>query len=838
MKRIELKHLRWFFGTILSLSLLPLWAEGTHEYLTTTKNGQLSELLEQCASGQIDSLTLGGPLGGVDLTILADAEGKLQNLVFLDLTDARPVGDGSCYRVVRGETINDYTDYYYYSDTLRTESHALNQWHRYYTNDLSALFYGNESLQEVRLPSTLHVVGGQTFYKCSNLKKVVWSENLSSIRNSAFSSCPSLRLSSEVLKVDTIGNYAFYACESLVDTLRLEGVQSIGDQAFWRCSSLECLVGDPNLQEIGASSFYACEKLDSVYLCGDMKKIGKNTFFGTPWFNGLPYENGVRYIQRFACELSSGAVAQNNGTVGLRTDTKGLGDELFYDSGLREIVLPSTVELIGERCFDGCRELSEIELPEGIKHIGRWAFRNASALKTISLPVSLESVGDEVFQGCTSLEHVDYHVPEASGRSLFQFCENIESVYLDNTVRFLPYALFSRCGNLKEVAGGENVEVISENAFYGCTQLKNFPFSQNLKVVGSMAFCASGLDQSLVLPESLDSIGIMAFDGCTLSEVVINHCIPHADPMAFGRCSARNGLVWNVSECEESCLEGNGFEKVIIGRDVVRLPQKFMSDAPVKIVKFEQPSRLREVGDRAFEKCRSLNEFVFPSTVERIGNYALAYCLSMMKIGFEGSDSGSLRSKGVSSESALRQVGDYAFYYNSSLWEIRFPEGVTDVGQRALAECISLCYLDLPSTLTTVGERAFYNCTSLKEVTCLASNPPYSNILLFENVPDTCVLYVPEGSMQEYALMTGWNRLKIKALPTGMESVLEDDPLQDQIKPVPGGIMIPASKNGKVSVYGVDGRCLHSGLKEGTLSLPSGIYIVRCGSQSLRIAVP
>lgn len=837
MKRIALNHLRWLLEAILSLPFLPLWA-GTHEYLTTTRNGQLAELLEQCASEQIDSLTLGGPLGGVDLAILADAEGKLQNLVFLDLTDARPIGDGSCYRVVRGETINDYTDYYYYSDTLRTESHALNQWHRYYTNDLSALFYRNALLQEVRLPSTLTVIGTRMFSYCSNLEKVTWSESLSCIRSSAFGGCSSLCFPSEVLKVDTIENDAFYACESLVDTLRLEGVQSIGDQAFCRCSSLECLVGDPNLQGIGAGSFYSCEKLDSVYLCGDLKKIGKDAFFGTPWFNGLPYENGVRYIQRFACELSSGAVAQNNGTVGLRTDTKGLGDDLFYGSGLKQIVLPSTVELIGERCFDGCRELSEIKLPEGIKHIGRWAFRDASALKTISLPASLESVGDDVFQGCSSLERVDYHVPEASGRSLFQYCENIESVRLGNTVRFLPYALFSRCSNLKEVVGGENVEVISENAFYGCIQLKNFPFSQNLKVIGPMAFRDSGLDQALVLPESLDSIGLMAFDGCTLSEVVVNHCIPHADPMAFGRCSARNGLVWNVPECEVSCLDGNDFEKVTIGRDVIRLPQNFMSDSPVKIVEFEQPSQLQEVGDRAFEKCRSLNEFVFPSTVERIGNYALAYCLSMMKIGFEGSDSGSLRSKGVSSESALRQVGDYAFYYNSSLWEIRFPEGVTDVGQRALAECISLCYLDLPSTLTTVGERAFYNCTSLKEVTCLAPNPPYSNILLFENVPDTCVLYVPEDSRLEYALMTGWNRLDIKALPTGLDPVLEDNPLQDQIKPVPGGIVITALKNGKVSVYGVDGRCLHSGLKEGTLSLPSGIYIVRCGNQSLRIAVP
>lgn len=838
MKRIELKHLRWFFGTILSLSLLPLWAEGTHEYLTTTKNGQLAELLEQCASEQIDSLTLGGPLGGVDLAILADAEGKLQNLVFLDLTDARPVGDGSCYRVVRGETINDYTDYYYYSDTLRTESHALNQWHRYYTNDLSALFYRNTLLQEVRLPSTLSVIGSQMFSYCSKLEKVTWSENLSSIRNSAFSSCPSLRLSSEVLKVDTIGNYAFYACESLVDTLRLEGVQSIGDQAFWRCSSLECLVGDPNLQEIGASTFYACEKLDSVYLCGDLKKIGKNAFFGTPWFNRLPYENGVRYIQRFACELSSGAVAQNNGTVGLRTDTKGLGDELFYGSGLKQIVLPSTVEFIGEKCFYGCRELSEIKLPEGLKYIGADAFRDLTALRSIHLPSSLEAVGNYAFQGCSSLESIDYEVSEAQGICIFWSCENVAKIRLGSNVRVLPREIFQSCSNLTEVSGGEHVEVISENAFYNCAQLKAYPFSQNLKILGSGAFGFSGLEQGIEFPETLDSIGAEVFRNCFLSEIVINHNIPRAHENAFYGCKVRNAVEWNIPEGDSGFFGGNEFERCIIGGDVIRLPEKFMANGSVKVVEFEQPSKLREVGDHAFEYCYSLNELILPPTVERIGNYALAYCTSLMNISFGEADSVSLQSNDAVSTTALRQVGDCAFFYNSNLREIRFPEGVTDVGKQALAGCSQLRYLDLPSTLTTVGEGAFYNCVFLKEVTCLAPNPPYANILLFWNVPDTCVLYVPGDSRLEYALMTGWNRLDIRALPTGMESVLEDEPLQDHIKPVPGGIMITASKNGKVSVYGVDGRCLHSGLKEGTLSLPSGIYIVRCGSQSLRIAVP
>ncbi|MDM8144520.1 leucine-rich repeat domain-containing protein [Bacteroides eggerthii] len=826
MRIVDVNFYRLLCTAIFWLGTFSLCAEGTHEYLTTTKSGQLAELLDQCMSERIDSLTINGPLGGADLAVLAKAEGKLQDMVFLDMTHARPTGDGNCYRVVPGETINMYTYYYYYSDTLRTETHTLNQWHRVYTNDLSALFYGNESLQEVRLPSKLNVIGKQTFYKCSNLKKVIWPEDLSCVRYSAFTNCSSLRLSSEILQADTIEDYAFYACESLVDTLRLEGVRSIGDQAFWQCSSLECLVGDPYLQEIGASSFYGCEKLDSVYLCSDIDKLGNDAFFATPWFNSLPYEGGIRYIQGFACEMQWGFAAQNGGTVDLRPDTKGLGDELFYESGLKHINLPSSLKYIGERCFDGCRELPEIKLPEGIKNIGRWAFRDLSALKTISLPASLEEVGDEAFQGCTSLEHVDYHVPEASGKSIFQFCEQIASVHLGNTVRVLPDALFLRCGNLKEVVGGENVEVISENAFSECSLLKNFPFSQKLKVLGTMAFRASGLNQSMVLPATLDSIGNMVFGGCILSEVVVNHRIPYADPGAFYGCTARNGLVWNVPECDESCLAGNEFDKVVIGRDVIRLPQEFLLDAPVKIVEFESSARLKEIPHRAFENCRLLPEITLPSAVERIGSSAFAYCVSLQHIGFENK------------ETVLKEVGDSAFYYNSKLQEFHFAEGLTVLGSHVLAECRQMQKLTLPSTLTVIGEKAFYNCLSLQEVQSMMTVPVEANILLFGNVPETCLLLVPTGSIMDYRLANGWNRLDIKELPTGIDDIQTDLGLLEQIKIVSGGIYVSSFMPDPLCVYSPDGSLLYQTQNAGYLALPAGIYILRCGNHTLRMVIP
>ena len=268
--------------TLLWTGGLSLRAQGTHERITTTSAGQLATLLAQSPYTQIDSLTLAGPLGGTDLALLAAAEDRLASLSYVDLTAIRPVADGTCYRVIPGETFNDYTDYYYYSDTLRTESHALNQWHRHYTNDLSALFYKNTRLKAVRLPAGQTRVGNYMFYLCDSLQRVDWSGVPERIGEYAFGYCPALQLPATALRADSIGDGAFAGCLKLTDTLRLDGVRAIGSSAFARNERLACLIADSALKNIGTGAFEGCTRLDSLLLPGELKQLGTRAFYDTP----------------------------------------------------------------------------------------------------------------------------------------------------------------------------------------------------------------------------------------------------------------------------------------------------------------------------------------------------------------------------------------------------------------------------------------------------------------------------------------------------------------------------------------------------------------------------
>ena len=67
--------------------------------------------------------------------------------------------------------------------------------------------------------------------------------------------------------------------------------------------------------------------------------------------------------------------------------------------------------------------------------------------------------------------------------------------------------------------------------------------------------------------------------------------------------------------------------------------------------------------------------------------------------------------------SQLTSIGEYAFYYCSSLTSITIPEGVTSIGSHAFYDCDSLTSITIPEDVTSIGSHAFYDCDSLTSIT-------------------------------------------------------------------------------------------------------------------------
>ncbi len=87
--------------------------------------------------------------------------------------------------------------------------------------------------------------------------------------------------------------------------------------------------------------------------------------------------------------------------------------------------------------------------------------------------------------------------------------------------------------------------------------------------------------------------------------------------------------------------------------------------------------------------------------------------------------------------------------------------GVTSIGYSAFHNCSSLKELTLGKGLKKTAAGAFNDCTELEKVTTYATQPPsiegIGNALFSDATYENTTLYVPQGYLDKYEMMTGWS---------------------------------------------------------------------------------
>lgn len=141
-------------------------------------------------------------------------------------------------------------------------------------------------------------------------------------------------------------------------------------------------------------------------------------------------------------------------------------------SSLRRVVLPSTLEVIGEGTFFGCYALEDISIP-AVRKIGVRAFKNCSSLKQLSIPEGLEMIDVEVFAGCSSLTEMALpNGVKSIGDDAFSGCSSLTEMVLPNGVKSIGHDAFSRCSSLKKLVIPESVTNI-ESSWYDFKRSNN-----------------------------------------------------------------------------------------------------------------------------------------------------------------------------------------------------------------------------------------------------------------------------------------------------------------------------------------------------------------------------
>ena len=127
-----------------------------------------------------------------------------------------------------------------------------------------------------------------------------------------------------------------------------------------------------------------------------------------------------------------------------------------------------TVRSVGERTFEGCKDVISIVIPNGIKEIGNFAFNDCSKLSDISLPDTITEIADFTFDDCTSLRSIT--IPNSVtkiGVCAFYGCSSLQSIVLPDGVTSIGNRAFSRCKELNSVTIPASVVSIGELTFEG-----------------------------------------------------------------------------------------------------------------------------------------------------------------------------------------------------------------------------------------------------------------------------------------------------------------------------------------------------------------------------------
>ncbi|MBR4183072.1 MAG: leucine-rich repeat domain-containing protein, partial [Lachnospiraceae bacterium] len=147
------------------------------------------------------------------------------------------------------------------------------------------------------------------------------------------------------------------------------------------------------------------------------------------------------------------------------------------------------------------------------------------------------------------------------------------------------------------------------------------------------------------------------------------------------------------------------------------------------------PDSVKEIGERAFYSCGSLNSVEMGSGVEKIGEGTFLDCVALTRftIGDNVSEIGKNAFSGCTGlgevvfNSKLETIGEGAFNGCTNLDKVEFKKGLKNIGKNAFTDCRKLSEIVMPSTVAAVSgdlidESPFYDCNDSMVIYC-AKNP-------------------------------------------------------------------------------------------------------------------
>ncbi len=309
-----------------------------------------------------------------------------------------------------------------------------------------AAFQYNKQLTAVTLPSTVTAIESEAFENCCNLTSINIPAAVTRIDPYAFigtSSLTSIRIApnhpffavnndaligkNEMTLIKYLGkNNGVYEIE--------QGIKGIGVEAFMG-SLLTSVVIPDSVVSVDTHAFSYMDNLDEIILPEGVTKLGTQAFFFSKlkslkipasltsigdscfdWCNSLKHveiapENPVYEMRdNLLVNKTKNALVYHldtdKDTYEVPDGFKYICESAFFNTSLKEVIFPDSVEDIDRAVFFQAGSLESVRLPAGLKRISNVLFSHCISMKSIVIPDGVETIESDAFFNCYCLEEV------------------------------------------------------------------------------------------------------------------------------------------------------------------------------------------------------------------------------------------------------------------------------------------------------------------------------------------------------------------------------------------------------------------------------------------------
>lgn len=526
--------------------------------------------------------------------------------------------------------------------------------------------------------------------------------------------------------VTVLGDHAFCACENLEEVILPEGLEKIGDHVFPRSPYFKEIYFPASVTQIDSTAFFSCNALERIVVSPD------NPYYTTD-DRGVLYNKDMTFLlcapQGLTGSYTIPDTVKHIGGNYVRRymSPDGLSEWQFSDSyyafqdckKVTEILIPNSVEHIGEWAFDDCDSLTEITIPDSVRSLDARAFASCTGLTKLHIGSGVKSIGEACFVNCISLLELTipsnvYEIGEAG----FAGCKSIEKIVFEEGIQKIGKDAFGSCYNLKEIQLPSTIQKITDEMLRDCTSLK-----------------------SITIPKNVTHIGAWAFDGCeVLRDITFEGEAPTFGQVAF----ISKTLYFHYPEGVES------WDAIVGTKAGLQAKINWVPYTPSDDESTELPlhtlswCRRELVGAEKYMEWELTSDGVL--TFRGTFNFTDDYC------GYGGPRDSVKKiviGDGVKIVAGLEGM--------PLLEEVVLPEGLRYITANSFRNCPKLEEINIPKSVAYIDSKAFDGCTGLKAFRVAEGNRAYASDesgVLF-NGDMTMLLMAPEGFSGSYQVPEG-----------------------------------------------------------------------------------